>query len=478
MSRTITVQIANHTGETLTFGNAVSSEGPAATANVSSVPDGGVMRVTATNDSVLYGGNEGTFVLTGTDCAFTIFYTHPQGSGTTYVQVQQQTTGYLSGVSATSYSGDPVLADVNLYRGVPVTAPGASTGYAVPLSTDPYVLANNNNCQDFVNSMFGPNMRSPALVQERYNQNEWPFRPADFTGGQLPRVVEVLTKVWMGEIGSGSTDQQILDFLKNFIAGPQLQDSLLMWVPIISYQQNTDPSVYLLEEYSGAPFTMTVGGTPAWDRQRVSSFLTLLVSGAHFVSISADLDFTNENQTNPGRDLYQAFRNSGLSQRGDLGNSHYHGTAPFNTTGEYYLDISGETCPPYLGLLVSLLFGRTVNSTSDTQGTYNTFMQLEGWPAHGVSGGDRHAADYDAYKQTLWNISTYGAAVYSEKRAATVFLAPQGWFPSMYTVTGMMAYVGAYATGTYPNGHPQSWVDTSLALLEPGVTVLPEKYYE
>ncbi|MDI9654524.1 hypothetical protein QM306_40740, partial [Burkholderia cenocepacia] len=55
-------------------------------------------------------------------------------------------------------------------------------------------------------------------------------------------------------------------------------------------------------------------------------------------------------------------------------------------------------------------------------GTYNTFIQLEGWQA----GGSRHNADYATYQQTLWNISTYGVSAYSEKRATSIFLASAG----------------------------------------------------
>ncbi|CAE6703322.1 hypothetical protein R75461_06292 [Paraburkholderia nemoris] len=77
------------------------------------------------------------------------------------------------------------------------------------------------------------------------------------------------------------------------------------------------------------------------------------------------------------------------------------------------------------------------------------------------------------YQQTLWNISTYGASAYSEKRATSIFLAPAGWTPQVYQTTLMMPYVGAYANS---NGTPQSWLNTSLVTIPPGAPPLPSRY--
>ena len=102
-------------------------------------------------------------------------------------------------------------------------------------------------------------------------------------------------------------------------------------------------------------------------------------------------------------------------------------------------------------------------------GTYNTFIQLEGWQA----GGSRHNADYATYQQTLWNISTYGASAYSEKRATSIFLAPAGWTPQVYQTTRMMPYVGAYAQS---NGSPQGWLNPSLVTIPADAPALPSRY--
>ena len=65
------------------------------------------------------------------------------------------------------------------------------------------------------------------------------------------------------------------------------------------------------------------------------------------------------------------------------------------------------------------------------------------------------AADFDTHKATLWNISTYGASIYSEKRGTTIFLAPPGWNPQLRPGgTIMMNYVGADPR--------QAWLNTAL----------------
>jgi hypothetical protein len=484
-----TLIIGNYTAQALTFGGATASfSDDKPTASSSSVSNGSTLSVTLYLETTAQAVQSSSFRLTlGSGYFFTVTCIAQAGEGSIYVTGAGLPSSYVYGGNNLTFSFPdqiPAAAALNLYLGVAVSATGAPTAYAVPLASNPY--AQSGNCQDFANSMFGPNMRSSALVSQMYNQSTSPMAPADFTGGQLNTVVQSLVGYWMSTstTATAATDKPIIDFLKSFFSGPNTAGpGFYLWYPVLSYVAGSDPAVYTLQEYTDTSFrTLQNNNTTwGWDQQCVSTFLTLLLSGAHFVCVSADLDFSNQNVTapNPRRDLYQAFRNSDLTQRGDTANSHYCGTSwyNFNTTGEYYLDITDEFAPANCGFLLALLFGRTVNSLSADSGTYNTFMQLEGWPAHGT-GGDRHMADYDAYQQSLWNISTYGASVYSEKRATTVFLAPGGWMPHMYTVTGMMPYVGAYATGTYPNGSPQGWVNTSVFKTRQGVPTLPSKYYE
>src|ERR1043166_353958 len=482
MSRTINIKVTSWIQPVLTFSNPQSQEGPAAkVSGNSSIGYGQTLTATATNDHTFNGGNKGTFVLsTGSSPSYTVFYTHPQLSGSSYIKLQSGApASSIAGIGEPTYSGDPITATMNLYQGVAVNSDTSTPGYAVPLAVNPYAQA--NNCQDYANSMFGPNMRASSLVSNAFNQTTTPFTPADFSG-QLSELVDTLYLSWIKGTG---TDWPILQCLANYIAPGNSQPIMQMWVPVISYQGG-DPSVYELTGYQAFSLASYSGSSVQWNETNLKQFLMLLAGGAHFVAISADADFTNQGITGyDSRPLYTHFSQWGITQREDFANSHYKGSLTYNNTGLYYLNITDQWAPEGCGLILSLLFGSTVNgSRNPPTGQYNTFMQLEGWPASGMTGGDRHSADYDAYKQTLWNISTYGAAPYSEKRATTVFLAPQAsapggpqWTPQIYQTTRMMPYVGAYATGTYPNGKPQGWLNTDVVTIPSTAPTLPAANY-
>src|ERR1043166_1628586 len=168
---------------------------------------------------------------------------------------------------------------------------------------------------------------------------------------------------------------------------------------------------------SGAPASSIAGiGEPTYSGDPIPATMNLYhgVAEDSATSTPCYADFTNQSITgDDSRPLYTHFSQWGITQREDFANSHYKGSLTYNNTGLYYLNITDQWAPEGCGLILSLLFGSTVNgSRNPPTGQYNTFMQLEGWPASGMTGGDRHSADYDAYKQTLWNISTYGAAPY------------------------------------------------------------------
>jgi len=253
----------------------------------------------------------------------------------------------------------------------------------------------------------------------------------------------------------------LLDALKGYIGGAASNGPLTLWVPQIAYQPGSNPAVFELSGYLAFPF-VDAGGN--WIAANVGTFLALLAAGSHLVAISASSDL-------PAGVSMQAFDSymgaSGLTTSTDIGNSHY--TSLLNTTGRYYLSIGSDFAPAGCGLILSFLYGRTVNNLLASAGSYNTFIQLEGWQA----GGSRHNADYATYQATLWNISTYGASPYSEKRATTVFLAPSGWTPQVYQTTLMMPYVGAYAQS---NGTPQGWLDTAVVTIPAGSPALPSRY--
>jgi hypothetical protein len=93
----------------------------------------------------------------------------------------------------------------------------------------------------------------------------------------------------------------------------------------------------------------------------------------------------------------------------------------------------------------------------ETSNAYpNSFFQMEGWRpgknmfgmrkqeyrSLALAGGYRHGADFNTHGKTIWNISTYGASPFSEKRGGQVILAPAAWFdkPHLRTYRGFGGY--------------------------------------
>jgi len=469
----ITISVTNCTSQILQFRDLVCSGHTKAKADASDVEPLGTISLAMTMDHSAW-ISSGSFNLFGdAGSTFSISFS-AQDEGNVTVALQSGTsTGNVAGVSQTSYPlTGPVHTKMNVYTGQ-LAGTTAQPAHVVPLAT--WCYDQQGNCQDFVNSMFWPNVRQAAIVQNAFDQGAAvPYRAADFTGGQLDGVTEALREALLDNVKED--DSQIMRFLAGYLAPDNEQPPLTMWVPTFSYvkQNSSGLPVYQLTGYkSYVPATDTndqfaVG--PDWD-----VFVGLLVGGAHFVAISAYADFDNQNVSRDGaRSLLDSFRNSGLSQERDPANSHYCSSWRVNTTGYYYLDIDVDWAEPGSQLLLALLFGSTVNTwhfSSPTANQYNTFMQLEGWQTSKY-GSPRHKADFDAHKESLWNFSTFGALPYSEKRALTVFLAPPQWQPSIYQTTLMMPYVGAYASG----GKPQSWLNTSAVQVPAGTAALPKQY--
>lgn len=453
-SRSMTIQLSNWiTGANLQFGNARASNGPPPTATPTQVEAGQLMTVTAVNHS---GGCSGGFNLQDGAPDFSVSYNHPSGPGSTTVDVTTS-IGFLYGANATTFPGHDSVAAINLYRGV-----AANGGWAVPLG----LLASpaRNNCQDFVNSMFGSNMRDVRVVTTAYG-NPAPdgyILPADFTGDQM----DGFTSLWMTQWTDGSAsacpaqDAALIDALADYMRSASSAGPLQMWVPQLDYHANSNPAVFDLGEYRSFEF-MQDG---QWNAATVKAFLSLLAAGAHFVAISADADLP-QGVSMTAFDTF--FTGTKLPVSHDIGNSHY--AAVLNITGTYYLKVGSNFAPADSGLILAFLAGRTVNDVLASKGSYNTFIQLEGWQA----GTSRHDVDYDTYKQTLWNISTFGSCPYSEKRATTIFLAPPGWVPQRYQITRMMPYVGAYANA---DNSPQSWLQTALVAIPDDTPPLPSRY--
>lgn len=240
-------------------------------------------------------------------------------------------------------------------------------------------------------------------------------------------------------------DNELMAFLQEYVNSFKLW----MYVPTLADagRQGSSP-VYCLQGYEPYPLF----GPAEEASSAVQRFLKLLAAGAHFVFIHAEDDLPGV-KTRP-ESFFDAFT---LDTSWATFHSHYRSKAsPRNLkTAKIYPDIvSGDTTPKDCPFVLALLFGRTAGDLWGTN--YNTFLQLEGWPASGVY-SRRHMADYNAHMQSKWNISTYGACPYSEKRGATVFLAPSTWVPIRDRATIMAPYRGASTR--------QGWLETNLITL-------------
>ena len=235
--------------------------------------------------------------------------------------------------------------------------------------------------------------------------------------------------------------------------------ALRYYQPMLAYdqmQKNSSKAIYknsgytYMEFFKGTAFnygSFDSSGRPTGSNPTVATFVRTLFLGGHHVFVSSS-DDTSQSITN----AYNAFTGSSLKQSSDPENSHYTTSLPggtptsWNGTGIYYQQLVGDTTPTNAGLLLALLFGETSNSHT------NTFMQMEGWP--NVSNSSRHGADYDAYKDTLWNYGTYAACAWSEKRCTPILIAPSDFSSTVNSKTHMPLYNGA--------GSKQNWMDTDL----------------
>lgn len=508
--RSMTIIIWNHTSVPLTRftcsaskGNLPYPKGMTAPSNGATltinVPIGGSLTVIAANSS---GGCAGVFTVSDSNhqVMFPVNYDHPSSNDPTLLRVEPD-SNFPSCIGVNdigNLSGHDVKVNMGLYVGLPVQEwnnSGVSeiAGYVAPLSSSPYTL---NNARDVVNSLFRPEIRNADGVQHWFSQaSAVPYLPADYTGGQLVvggqlsplgSLIQLMLNQWPSATSTqltGTPDSALIQFLADFLVPAQTSSTtppLVMYVPRFSYQSYynlngvTGPEYQLLG-YQAYPLA---GTTTRFNLDNVQIFLRLFLGGAHFVNIQADRDYTNQNPSHPpantGRNLYNLFKDqfpddgSQSGRHSCTGNSHY--TNSVNTSGWYYGNQMGEWASDNCGLLLSLL----VAKTADNQ--YNTFMQLEGWPADtdwvfgqgSLKGGERHGADYAAYQKSLWNISTFGAAPYSEKRGTTIFLAPASWTPSIYSNTYMMPYVGAETL--------QGWLQTALVSVPAGTPSTPSQY--
>ena len=237
-------------------------------------------------------------------------------------------------------------------------------------------------------------------------------------------ITTALKKGWSGGHAScPESDTEWMAFLKDYVSG----NKLVMWIPKLEIAQSGSPATYGLLGYE--PHDFGSGGT-------LDLLLDLFLAGAHFVVIHSAEDLGGA-----AKDFYKAMIGA-LSTSRPLGHSHYAGTSAGNP-GSGAIFPSTPQGYPYI---VALLADHT--SRSDP----NSFFQLEGWPLFAspylstdaaslmARDADRHLkTDFATHNETIWNISTYGACGFSEKRGTTVFLAPQEWAPFSSPNTPIMS---------------------------------------
>ncbi|MCA9649099.1 MAG: hypothetical protein H6712_20415 [Myxococcales bacterium] len=228
-----------------------------------------------------------------------------------------------------------------------------------------------------------------------------------------------------------------------------LDDELMLAYPrfVCDQRRATAPSRYRIELYSVVPFRQD----EAWVRASVERFFELLLCGSHFVVVQSSSDLPRASD-----DFFAEFKR--LPSSGRAQHSHYT-SHKVSFSGQNYpgLVLSEEedtldqlVDPTSAVLLPVVLCDQTSNLSP------NAFFQMEGWRP-GVSmyggplsqysqlalmGGFRHGADFATHGATFWNISTYGACPFSEKRGGTVFLAPRSWIERELRTQAMPLYRG------------------------------------
>jgi hypothetical protein len=312
-----------------------------------------------------------------------------------------------------------------------------------------------SNIADFVNSLFSPGVRSLATLQSAISSGTL---SVEFSS-ESDKILDCWQAVWLPTQANAVSqqhcpreDQRLIQYLRDYIGS----NGLAMFVPQLKLAGLLagGPPIYELHGYSR--FDFKAGGQ--WDAGVVRQFLKHFLLGAHFVAIHVPQDLPPG--ASPVTNLYYFFKGGPLKDlvRDDPADSHYASLT--SLLGTYFPNtVSGQAKNPS-PFVCACLVGPTIQG-SDPVRDGNTFLQLEGWQESRIGPfpdpHGRHAADYQTYLGTLWNISTYGACAYSEKRASAIFLAPPSWPAKVNPTTYMPPYAGAYTL--------QKWLNTSLVKL-------------
>lgn len=341
-----------------------------------------------------------------------------------------------------------------------------------------------NNTGPFLNGLFADTIRAPrefSLEIDNAIQDEnlvaWLI-----TQAELNLMVRHLSAALMNPLAVSilcEEDRELMRFFNGYFA----HNNISMSVPALDLVNLGPPPRYQLNGY----ITQVISSAGVLSQGGVNAFLELLLIGAHFVVLHSLTGGHNILQ-----DFYVQFGNRFYSWTG-----RWTGAAASTAAVHSHYGVGVRSAYSYpnkwewLGLSASAawpLIPIMIVDTTVSRGTnnYNTFFQMEGWstsilgsffarnvPALAAGwyaapawaglavgglgsalgwpfgesrvskGGIRHGADFETHMATKWNISTYGACVYSEKRAATVFLHRPGVAPVRQANTVMYNYVGA-----------------------------------
>jgi hypothetical protein len=354
----------------------------------------------------------------------------------------------------------------------------------VPARLTDYQYSDNSGVplNNFLNSLFddwpGPFAKPPlpgpltraAMLQQ--------IKTAEVNGQPVPealwlidqetvdRLVATLAGYWQFALGDGVVrrvivqDQRVVQRVRDYVQANNMR--LLVPQFVCAAQSPTEASAYRFAGYVVEDFRP--GG--AWSRAVVTHFLTLFLAGAHFVVIHGDNDLGPNHGV---ADFYASFAQ--LQGVANASHSHYamgigigsskiqtvalrgkcHPTLTLDQTVGNNLD---KLATPANAVLLPVVLS---DYTSDQPSTRNSFFQMEGWPTGkpmysvsenvpmmgwlpqsvrtpitydnkpALAGGYRHGADFNTHGKSLWNISTYGACPFSEKRGGACFFAPQAW---------------------------------------------------
>lgn len=337
----------------------------------------------------------------------------------------------------------------------------------LPLNFNQNGASDNASVSTFINELFNSNVghvRHPATMQNAMiaaaqNNSEGYWLITDQAQGLI---LTNWLSIWINAIFQNGdlnavdvrlTASDILLFsnLARYIQ----QNNMSLFVPRIVYHgplSLTDPApVYTISGYDRVdlciPANELQNGMQPGSLATVLSilyFLSLFATGAHMVAITSPLDYQGQIDSPPA--FWTLFQSSSYVPWRDAGplnayagtaymHSHYSGLKGLTNVGASYAypnTVTSTGTPTTCPFVCSLLVGSTAVSQP------NTFFQLEGWPGtatqlFGAFGA--HAQDFAAHQATKWNISTYGASPFSEKRGTTVFLAPSDWNTDRLLIT-------------------------------------------